>query len=48
MPYEFWRWQLAKEFGWTLEYVDSLSVGDWQEYHSVQDGLQKAKGSIIK
>lgn len=42
MPYEFWRWELAAKFGWTLEYIDALSVADFNEYIQVMDG--RAKG----
>jgi hypothetical protein len=42
MPPEYWRWELAREFGWTLEYVDSLSIGNWREYWAVEDGKAKA------
>jgi hypothetical protein len=47
-PMEMIRWQLAKEFGWTLEYIDSLSVADWHEYAQIQDGLVHVRKSIIK
>ena len=42
MPAEFYRWHLAREFGWTLEYIDALSIADFHEYLQVADG--KAKG----
>ncbi len=48
MPDEFWRWHFVKEFGWSLEQVDNLSLGDLREYRSIQDGLAKVKGSIYK
>jgi hypothetical protein len=36
------RWQLARETGWTLEYIDSLTLPDISQYLSVMDGIQKA------
>lgn len=42
------RWRLAAEFGWTLEYIDSLSVGDIIQYISIADGKAHAAKSIIK
>jgi hypothetical protein len=38
------RWELAERFGWTLEYIDSLSVADWQEYWMINRGRAKARG----
>lgn len=38
------RWQLAEKFGWTLDYIDSLSLGDledYDEYNITMDGLKK-------
>jgi hypothetical protein len=43
MPYEWWRVRMAREFGWTLDYIDSLSVQDWHDYWQVLDGEGKAK-----
>ena len=45
MPYEYHRWQIVKDTGWTLEYIDNLSLGDYFEYHQVKDGIAKAKNS---
>jgi hypothetical protein len=39
---------MAERFGWTLEYVDSLSLADLHEWMQVQDGLAHARSSIIK
>lgn len=46
MPWEYWRWELVKETGWTLEYVDALSVGDFAEWIQVRDGKAKANKSL--
>jgi hypothetical protein len=43
---EYWRWHLAEQYGWTLDYVDSLSMDDMQEYYQVQDGLVKARSEL--
>ncbi len=42
MPYALMRWRLARETGWTLEYIDSLSVADIHEREQVVDGEMKA------
>jgi len=41
-PYEYWRWRIARETGWTLEYIDRLSHADIAEYWQVLDGEYKA------
>jgi hypothetical protein len=41
------RWQLVKEFGWTLEQVDSLSVADLHEYLNVRSGQDYVKKSLL-
>jgi hypothetical protein len=48
MPLEAVRVILAREFGWTLEYVDSLDVEDVQDVMAVLDGLARASGSRRK
>ncbi len=48
MPWEFWRWELVKETGWSLEYVDALSVKDFQEWVHVRDGKRKAERSLVR
>lgn len=47
VPIEYLRWQLVEKFGWTLEYVDALEMQDFHEYLQVQDGIAKAKGSLL-
>lgn len=34
---------MARETGWSLEYIDGLSLGDWHEYWQVTDGETRAK-----
>lgn len=46
-PHELLRWQMAEKFGWTLDYIDSLSVATLHEYLQIQDGLAHARSSII-
>jgi hypothetical protein len=39
------KWRIAKEFGWTLEYIESLdlkSIEEFHQYDAVVDGLRKA------
>jgi hypothetical protein len=40
---EFWRWEIARRFGWTLEYVDGLSLADLFEFWQIEDGRSKAQ-----
>jgi hypothetical protein len=40
-PYELIRWQFAQRFGWSLEYIDSLTLADIDEYYEVMDGHAK-------
>jgi hypothetical protein len=41
-PPEYWRVALCERFGWTLEYVDNLSMADVVEVLAVLDGMEKA------
>jgi hypothetical protein len=40
MPYPLFRWRLAKEMGWTLADVDSLTLRDLREYREIQRGIK--------
>jgi len=42
MPWEGFRVMLAERFGWTLEYIDSLSEKDFVSILAVLDGRAKA------
>lgn len=42
MPLEYWRWELARSFGWPLEYIDNLALSDLFEYWQIEDGISKA------
>jgi hypothetical protein len=48
VPFEAWRWKIVEDTGWTLEYVDSLTLSDMREYMQVLDGTQKAQTSILR
>jgi len=37
------RWRIAEEMGWSLEYIDALSLGDVWEYLSLQDARAKLR-----
>ena len=42
---------MAKEFGWTLEYIDTLTLADIQEYRDyekVLEGIQKGQAYLFK
>jgi hypothetical protein len=47
MPVEKIRWDLAERFGWTLDYIDALEMGDFHEFLQVQDGISKSRGSLL-
>lgn len=47
MPEEVLRWKLAEEFGWSLEYIDGLSLQDILDYISIEDGKAHVRKSII-
>jgi hypothetical protein len=47
MPWEFWRWQIAEQYHWTLDQVDAISMDDLKEYFQVMDGKYKARHSIL-
>jgi len=38
----------VKETGWTLDYVDALSVADFNEWLQVRDGTGKARKTLVK
>jgi hypothetical protein len=41
MPWEFYRWRLAEQYGWTLGEVDALSMGDIHEWMQIEDAKAK-------
>ena len=43
VPWAYWRWELVERFGWTLDYIDSLALDDFNEYMQVCDGKAKAR-----
>ena len=45
MPLIWWQWKIARETGWTLEYIRGLSVGDFHDYLQIMDGESKARAS---
>jgi hypothetical protein len=47
-PFEDMRWELAEKFGWTLEYIDSLKLGDMHEYIQIMDGRGKGSRSLVR
>ena len=48
MPNEWWRWELARGFGWSLEYVDALKLADLHEYLQIRDGESKTSTSLLR
>jgi len=45
-PFEMVRWHLAETFGWSLEYIDSMSFQDVYEYFQIAEGKNKAMPRI--
>lgn len=40
------RWKIAESTGWSLGYIDNLSMGDIWEWLSVRDGNAKADAAV--
>lgn len=43
MPITYFKWRIAFDTGWTLEYINSLTYGSLVEYMEIQDAMAKAK-----
>lgn len=41
-PLELAIWDMAEKFGWTLAYIESLTMEQFDEYQQVRDGRMKA------
>ena len=48
LPWEYWRWQLVQETGWTLEYIDALPATEVMEYMAIREGKAHAQNSILR
>lgn len=46
LPFEYWRWTMAKELGWTLDTIDALSMREFHEFLQVRDGTAKGIKAI--
>lgn len=42
------RINIAEQTGWTLDYIDNLSMADIGDYISVTDATERAKAKIRK
>lgn len=42
--FDILKWKVIKLTGWTLDYVDSLSIGKLYKCLQIEDGLTKAQG----
>jgi hypothetical protein len=36
-------WEMAEHFGWTLDYIEHLSIARLHEWIQIQDARNKAK-----
>lgn len=43
LPIRWWDWHIARETGWTLEYVRCLSVQDFHDYLQIKDAEAKVR-----
>jgi hypothetical protein len=43
IPGEYLRWKMAKEYGWTLDYIDNLPLDDFHNWLQIIDGEAKAR-----
>jgi hypothetical protein len=43
MPGEYLMWKLIFDTGWTLDYIESLTMQDFHDYLNVKDAMNKAK-----
>jgi hypothetical protein len=44
-PYSIWR--MAEQFGWTLDYIDSLPLARWHEHIQIEDGRAHHRNSLF-
>ncbi len=45
MPEEFWMWKIAMDTGWTLEYIESLSIEQYHQWFQFKDAEVKARNT---
>jgi hypothetical protein len=43
LPSQWWDWTLARETGWTLEYIRNMSVKDFHEYIQIRDAESRVR-----
>jgi hypothetical protein len=46
-PVEYLKWELIRQTGWTLEYIERLPMARWQEWLQVEDGKIHASHSLF-
>jgi hypothetical protein len=37
------RWSMAERFGWTLDYIDNLPLGEVYDFIRIEEGRAKAR-----
>jgi hypothetical protein len=47
IPDEYVVWEMAGEFGWSLEYITNLPEARWREWFEVKAGKGMARNSIV-
>lgn len=48
---QFWaynKWKLIERTGWSVEYVENLSIGHWSEWLNIQDYEDKKQEAIAR
>jgi len=47
IPDEYIIWEMAEQFGWSLEYIQTLPEARWREWLEVKRGKGLVQNSII-
>lgn len=48
LPWKMIRWRLVRELGWTLDQVDALSPGDYNDYQLYVRGEKRYREMMEK
>ena len=47
IPEVYYKWKMAEKYGWTLDYIDGLTVGQMNEYLQILDAESRIGSSIL-
>lgn len=48
IPYAYWKWMIVERTGWSIGYIDSLSISTLHEYLQVLEGRHKYQTSLLR